>query len=355
MKPKHTIVLTENFHRGETIVGLWFDPKQKPILDRVRRLSNVHWSNRKGCWYIDKSSFKLSVFFTALRDLAYIDYSALKSEVEVEKGIQTTKDRKEPNVTLPKGYLELLDQKRYSESTKAAYSKYFRDFISHFEDEDLTEVSVEQINAYILYLIRVQKISPSQQNQRINAIKFYYEKVLEREKQYLSIERPRKERRLPNVLSKEDILKIISSIDNLKHRCIIEMIYSAGLRRGELINLSIKDIDSERMLVKIIGGKGKKDRYTLLSRKTLEDLRKYYKQYKPRKWLFEGNQRNQYSAASIANILKRAVRKSGIIRHVTPHTLRHSFATHLLEQGTDLRYIQEILGHESPKTTEIYT
>jgi site-specific recombinase XerD len=155
--------------------------------------------------------------------------------------------------------------------------------------------------------------------------------------------------------SKDEVSRIIGAISNLKHRCIISLIYSAGLRRSELINLKIRDIDSGRMLIRVEDSKGNKDRYTLLSKKVLNELRDYYKVWKPKEWLFEGAEKEAYSATSIAKILNMAVNKSGIKKRVTPHMLRHSFATHLLEQGTDLRYIQELLGHENSKTTEIYT
>ena len=203
--------------------------------------------------------------------------------------------------------------------------------------------------------MRERQISVSQQNQRINAIKFYYEKVLGRDKQYYDIHRPKKEQKLPKVLGKEEIKKILNCTENIKHKAILSLLYSAGLRRSELINLQLTDIDSSRMVILIHGGKGKKDRISLLSQKLLILLRDYYKKYKPGKNLFEGQNRAKYSPTSIGKILKRSAKKAGIQKKVTPHMLRHSFATHLLEQGTDLRFIQELLGHNSSKTTEIYT
>lgn len=169
------------------------------------------------------------------------------------------------------------------------------------------------------------------------------------------IDRPRREKTLPTVLSEEEIVGILNSIDNTKHKAIIMTIYSAGLRISEVISLKIKDIDSKRMQIRVEQSKGKKDRYTLLSTKALEILRQYFKVYKPKIWLFEGLTGEQYAGRSIQNILKMAVSKTDIKKHVTVHTLRHSFATHLLENGTDLRYIQNLLGHDSSKTTEIYT
>jgi integrase/recombinase XerD len=252
-------------------------------------------------------------------------------------------------------YKELLIQKRYSYNTQKIDCNYFKDFVLYFEDKNLEKVSMEQINSYLLGLIKTKNISISQQNQRINAIKFYYEKVLGKTKQYYEIHRPNRDKKLPKVLSKNEVKEILNSCNNIKHRCILMLIYSAGLRRSELINLKLADIDSERMVININGAKGKKDRISLLSENALHLLRQYYKEYKPKKCLFEGAKGGKYSPTSISNVLKNAAQKARIHKTVTPHMLRHSFATHLLEQGTDLRYIQELLGHNSSKTTEIYT
>ncbi len=254
-----------------------------------------------------------------------------------------------------KEYKNLLIQKRYSDNTIGMYCNYFGDFCKYFDGRNLKEITTDEINSYILELIESKKISISQQNQRINAIKFYYEKLLGKEKQYYKLYRPKKEHKLPKILSKNEIKRIFDVTNNLKHKCILMLIYSAGLRRSELLNLMLHDIDSERMVIHVNGAKGKKDRLSLLSDNLLQLLRQYYKEYHPKKFLFEGQNGGKYSATSVANILKKAAKKAGIRKTVTPHMLRHSFATHLLEQGTDLRYIQELLGHNSSKTTEIYT
>lgn len=218
----------------------------------------------------------------------------------------------------------------------------------------------KEVMEFSRYLVTERKVSSSYQNQAINAIKFYFEKVKGGEKKYYHVDRPIREKKLPEVLSEEEVTAILKSTSNLKHRAIFMTIYSAGLRLGELIQLKIKDIDSNRMQIRIEGAKGKKDRYTLLSPKTLYILRSYIKEDKPHYFLFEGfgsskEKPVEYGRRSVQNILKSSVERAGIKKKVTVHTLRHSFATHLLEQGTDLRYIQDLLGHESPKTTQIYT
>ena len=283
-----------------------------------------------------------------------IQHTTISSDKFSREHMSYQGNKKEHRIQLPEGYLERLDQKRYSKNTVKTNVNYFKDFMKYFKGYEIHEITPDQINCYILDLIRNKNISHSQQNQRINSINFYYEKVLQQEKQKYDIDRPRRAHTLPEVLSKEEIKAIIDSCSNLKHKAMLGLLYSSGLRHSELLNLKISDVDSKRMLLRIVGSKGKKDRYSLLSNYSLNLLRKYYLQYKPKKWLFEGINGNQYSPTSLQNILKHAARKANIQKRVHLHMLRHSFATHLLEQGTNIRLIQEILGHESIKTTEIY-
>ena len=171
---------------------------------------------------------------------------------------------------------------------------------------------------------------------------------------FYNIDRPIKDQSLPQVISKDEVLNMIAQTKNIKHKCVIELLYSAGLRRSELLNLKINDIDSKRMIIRIARAKGNKDRQSLLSKTVLKDLRKYFREYKPKKYLFEGQGNQKYSATSVLKIVKNAGKRAKINSSVTPHMLRHSFATHLLEEGTDIRIIQTLLGHSSIKTTEIY-
>lgn len=305
-----------------------------------------------------EKDFDLNFFLKLFQDSASIFFSEQECPEDKikQKRLQLPGHYPYRNrIQLPRGYMELLKQKRYSESTIKTYSAYFKDYIHYFASRDLTDIKTEEINDYILLLIRQKNMSGSEQNQRINSIKFYYEKVLGREKQLIKIERPRKEKNLPDTLSKTEIQNILRSISNVKHRCLLELIYSAGLRRNEVLNLKINDVDSKRMLIKIRGGKGKKDRYSLLSANVLIHLREYFMAYKPSKWLFEGQNGQQYSSTSITRVFKKSAGKAGIKKRVHLHMLRHSFATHLLEQGTNLRVIQSLLGHENIQTTEIYT
>ena len=298
-----------------------------------------------GSAYITAATFRLPDFYDRYSPHAYIDYSRVY--------VRHPKPQRE--YTLPEGYLELLEQKRYSPSTIKTYRAYFSDFMEYHKGRNIDRLKVADINKYILYLVNEKKISVSQQNMRINAIKFYYEQVKGGQRQYYGgITRAKEYKSLPEVLSRNEVSHILSCLSNPKHRCMISLIYSAGLRRSELLNLTPKDIISERMLVRIMG-KGRKCRYSLLSEKLLKELREYFKEYRPQKWLFEGETPGEpYSASALVKILKEAASHAGIKHRVHVHMLRHSFATHLLEQGTDLRTIQELLGHNDIKTTSIY-
>ncbi len=218
------------------------------------------------------------------------------------------------------------------------------------------ELGSEEVIDYIEYLTDVRKVSVSYRNQAISALKFLYRKVLRRPLIVEELPRPKKERKLPTVLSKDEVTRLLDSVRNRKHRAIMMLAYSAGLRVSEVVRLKLEDIDVRRRLIHIKGSKGRKDRYTLLSGVALEALRDYYRFYRPKKWLFPGQRKDRHiSARTVQKVVTAAGKRAGIRKKLTTHTLRHSFATHLLENGTDLRYIQELLGHKSSKTTQIYT
>jgi site-specific recombinase XerD len=244
---------------------------------------------------------------------------------------------------------------RYSENTIRTYTSVLHTFFTYYHTYPPKTITEEQIRQYLLYIVEKRNITAAYQRQVVNAIKFYYEKVLGKKLNPMHVQRPRSSKKLPVVLSEDEVKLLLSQVVNLKHKCILYTIYSAGLRRSEVLHLKLADIDSERNCIIIKNAKGNKDRNTLLSSKLLLLLRKYYKKYKPKEYLFEGVNGGKYSVTSIRKIFGRALASSGIKKDAHLHTLRHSFATHLLERGTDLRYIQSLLGHSSSKTTEIYT
>jgi site-specific recombinase XerD len=256
---------------------------------------------------------------------------------------------------VPDAFCQHLIKRRYSKATCENYKSQFRAFLGFIFPKTAEEFTENDIHDYQLELVQRRKVSGSTQNQAINAIKFYLEQVKGGARREYYIERPRSERKLPTVLSQEEMKAMLSRTSNIKHKCMLLVLYSAGLRISELLRLQERDIDEDRRVINVRGAKGKKDRITLLSPVALDFLRTYVQQVKPGFWLFEGPGGGPYGSTSVNNIIKRAAARAGIRKKLSAHTLRHSFATHLLEQGTDLRYIQSLLGHESSKTTERYT
>lgn len=246
--------------------------------------------------------------------------------------------------------------RRYSDSTIGTYTDALKLFLRFYSDKAVAEITNDDLIVFNNDYILKNNLSGSHQNQVVNAVKLFFSTIENTKLNPELVHRPKRERTLPNVLSKEEVKLILDAHGNIKHKAMLSLIYSCGLRRGELLNLKLNDIDSKRGLVIIRQGKGRKDRVAPLSDKILTLLRDYFIAYKPKEWLFEGQSgKGQYDERSLASVLKQALEKSKITKPVSLHWLRHSFATHLLENGTDLRYIQEILGHSSSKTTEIYT
>lgn len=341
-------------------IGLKF--RSDKVLERmVKALPEVSWNASLEIYCLLNTKEHVTLIFNHFRGIAWINstYFFKKSHVKNLDEIFDVSWFRNRNLPqgykcCPSSYLDKLELKGYANNTVKTYVSCFEKFLNYFPDTPISHLNEFQVREYLKYMVR-NKASNSYINQSINSIKFYFEIVLDLPNQFYDIERPRRQRKLPVVLSPREIKMMITATHNLKHKCILGLLYSAGLRRSELINLKISDIDSERMVVKVNDAKGNKDRYTLLAKTVLEDLRLYYKQYKPNNYLFEGQTKDRYSASSIQNIINYSTQIAGIKKRVTAHTLRHSFATHLLENGTDLRYIQILLGHNSTKTTEIYT
>jgi integrase/recombinase XerD len=253
-------------------------------------------------------------------------------------------------------FVQWLRNKRYSENTIKTYKDALRCFLlfhNHVLTEQFSEMHLHDFNAR--YII-ARKLSSSWQNQAVNAIKLYAQVVGLGKLNPEIVYRPKREKTLPNVLSKEEVQKILTSLDNQKHLAMLVTIYACGLRRGELLGLKPNDILADRKLIHIRQAKGKKDRVVPIPQDVIDMLRDYYREFRPKEWLFEGaKDGEQYGERSIQAVFQNALAKAGITKPATLHWLRHSYATHLLESGTDLRYIQEMLGHSSSRTTEIYT
>ena len=360
MKTNKFIALKHLLIDNKKFIGLKFN-SDKVLNSLIKELDGINWNHEFNMYCLPNNKTNLDNIFNLFRGVAWINtnYFFQKSNskgLDEDFDVQWFRQRQKPKgyKCCPESFLEKLELKQYANNTVKTYVSCFEKFINFYNDRDLDQIDENDVRNY-LKLLTQNNWSISYINQSINSIKFYYEVVQGMPNRFYEIERPRKKRKLPEILSKDEIKEIINATNNLKHRCILSILYSSGLRRSELLNLKLSDIDSKRMLIKVNDAKGNKDRYTLLSESALVDLRSYYLQYKPNIYLFEGQKKEKYSVTSIVKILASAVHKAGIKKHVTPHTLRHSFATHLLENGTDLRYIQLLLGHNSTKTTEIYT
>ncbi len=346
---------------GGTVVGITFKYSGH-LHGRLRQSSVARWQKELKCFVIPPGGKAMRALADELQGAGWL---WLSQELQVKDVTlmrtlwEQTYEKEKDYMTCPLPYLEKLFLLNYSMNTLRTYHALLLRFLNAHRERGLETVQAfteEEINAYHRQMVQAGAYSCSFVNQSINAVKFYYQRVLGRhEVQLRNVERPEKPERLPLVLSKQEVASILSATDNLKHRCMLQLLYAGGLRIGEVINLKLTDVQSERKLLLLRGGKGKKDRTTLLSPKLLENLRAYYRQYRPKVWLFEGQFGGQYTADSLRSVFQACKEKARVKTKATPHTLRHSFATHLLEQGTDLRYIQVLLGHRSSKTTEIYT
>lgn len=356
---KKVIIISHLLIEGRACIGIRHQ-HDKRIEKLYRNIPFYKWSSEFGMGYVFNSKENLKLIFKVFKGKAWVDTSKFFKSSPISSSSRkfsyqayldsdsNSKDR------CPPSFLHKLELKGYSLNTAKSYISCFEKFMSYYSSSNVDHLDEQDIRRYLQKLIRAGK-SSSYLNQNINAIKFYYEIVLGMPHRFYELERPRKQKKLPKVLSKNDIKLMLAHTNNIKHLCIIELLYSGGLRRSELLNLELNDIQSKRFLINIRDTKGNTERFTLLSEKTLINLRSYYREWKPKKFLFEGKPGNKYSATSVAAIVKRSASRAGISQKVSPHMLRHSFATHLLEDGVDLRYIQQLLGHKTTKTTEIYT
>ncbi len=321
-------------YNGQKVIYIFFE-KSFVLNEQAKALKGSRWNNSKKMWYVKDTNENRILF-----QMKFEDKFALSNEFERE---------------LAK-FHNFLSSRRYSPNTIKTYCAALLSFFKYHSRKEISDFTNDDVVAYNTNYILANALSSSYQNQIVNALKLYFGTLRETKLNLAKVHRPRREKLLPNVLSKEEIKCIITAPTNVKHSTMLCMIYSCGLRRSELLNLQPLDIDSKRHIVIVRQSKGKKDRIVPLSEKILIMLREYFLLYRPGTYLFEGQQKGtQYSEQSLQMVLKQALKKANIKKPVTLHWLRHSYATHLLEAGTDLRYIQEILGHASSRTTEIYT
>lgn len=335
---KENYSFEEGTHHDKNVIWIKF-PYDLKLISSLKENTTAKWSNSKKLWYVPDNTHYRNFFGIQKKSFSTNSFKSISMVNQAEL----------------KRYEEKLMLKGYSANTVKVYVGEFIQFLKTLKSTPAQSIDAEKLRSYILYCIKNLQLSENAIHSRLNALKFYYEQVLYREKFFMEIPRPKKPSTLPKALSTHDLKKMFAVTQNLKHLVMLKMCYGMGLRVSELVNLKIEDIDSNRMQVHIRNGKGKKDRYIILPESVLAQLRDYYTEYKPSEFLFEGQYGGQYSIRSAQQVFRTAMNKARIKKRIGVHSLRHSYATHLIEQGTDIRFVQELLGHKDIKTTLVYT
>ena len=382
------VILKPLYHRGQECIGIYFE-RNPGMQQAIQKKAAAKWSKTNSCWYVPCSGENYLLLKTALENKVELEISELrkfllekrKSDVQFTSSVATVEKKSvevkvanfqkvghlqkstshyklsKENAEAMQEFKRQLVLKGYSQSTLRTYENEFRQFLQMIKDKPASSFSVSRLKDYFQYCYSTLKLSENTMHSRINSLKFYYEQVLGREKFFWEIPRPKKQHLLPKIFSQDEIAAIINSVKNKKHKAMLMLAYSGGLRVSEVVALKTYQVDSNRMTIFISQAKGKKDRIVALSPVLLVMLRDYATAYKPGKkgYLFEGSTPGTpYSARSLQEVLHAAKKKAGIIRPGSIHSLRHSFATHLIEKGTDVTMIQKLLGHNDLKTTLIY-
>lgn len=328
----------EGMHRGKEIIWIKF-PHDKTLVKMLRMHSRPLWSSTQKCWYLPDTRKN--------RELFGMEPKIVGKEVLTKIS--------ETNLEEFRKFQNILTLKGFSINTIRSYSIEFAQLLYLLKDYPVQNLKPERLQSYFLYCVKELGISENQIHSRMNAVKFYFEKVLHKDRMFFDIPRPKRPLQLPKYLTTSEIRKILDAVENPKHLLMLKLCYGMGLRVSEIIRLRVEDIDSSMMRVLIQSGKGKKDRYVNLPDSILQELRNYYRSYLPEEFLFEGRNKEQYRVRTVQMVFKNAMKKAGIKKSIGIHGLRHSYATHLLEYGTDISLIQKLLGHDSIKTTLTYT
>ena len=361
--PLPVITLKRLHHRGKDRIGLYFD-YNTALISHTRKLEGTTWSGTNKCWYMTETDDTVQKLFKHYKGVAYLEINSLKKSPEkIKKSFTQNKkpslSKYKSQVTAKAGkQLEIIERKLategYSQNSINTYKNMLRLFLGYVK-KDASEIRIEDVRDFQYNFWVKNKYSSSTQRQFIAALKHLMAFIPDNQLEVELLVLPKKENKLPKVLSEEEVLMILKSTRNLKHFLVLSLLYSAGFRVSELINLRIEDIDPDRKQIHIRNAKGGKDRYVGLSKHLIPLIHQYLDQYNPDTYLFNGQSKLQYTASSVRKLLKQIAEKAGIKKRVHPHMLRHSYATHLLENGIDIRYIQELLGHHKPETTMIYT
>lgn len=359
------VKLKPAFHKEKEVVQLIFN-KNEALNNLLRANTGMRWSKTMNCWYLPLYKTITQDLFMILKPKFYLDYGDLKKHQElldikkeadpIIKPTDVLQELSEKSIQKIEEFKLWLNSKRYSDSTIGTYADALKTFLRYYAHKPIAEITNDDLIKFNNHYIMANQFSASYQNQVVNSVKLFFRTIENNKLNPELVHRPKRPKLLPNVLSKEEVKLILNAHGNIKHKAMLSLIYSCGLRSGELLRLRPTDIDSKRNIIFIRQSKGRKDRIAPLSEKIIKLLREYYELYKPVNYLFEGQIKGTlYDERSLQLVLKQGVEKVKINKPITLHWLRHSYATHLLENGTDLRYIQEILGHSSSKTTEIYT
>lgn len=325
-------------HKEKEVIWISF-PKNNDLIASLKKQVKAKWSQSQKCWYVSDLAHYRELFGLEAKSIGKYAFQ------KIDLANQSAFER----------FREQLALKGYSPNTVKTYCLEFAQFLYVLKSHPATDISEEQLRSYCLYCIQKLKLSETQMHSRLNALKFYYEQILHRDKFFVDIPRPKKPSLLPRVLSVADVRALFNATKNSKHLLMLKLCYGMGLRVSEVVKLKINHIDNQRMQVLIAAAKGKKDRYVALPESIREELRTYYLEYHPKEYLFEGQYGGQYAIRSVQAVFEHAMRKARINKPVGIHCLRHSYATHLLEYGTDISHIQKLLGHQNIKTTQIYT
>jgi integrase/recombinase XerD len=337
-------------HKGHARLKIEFT--NNPILNKkIRAIDGALWSAGLRAWHVadtPSNRMQLNLFdpTATLKEVDFSEREALMQSSEVPAHVAEALNQ----------FNYYLQSRRYRNNTVKSYKEALLIFLKFLSPKKPEDINVQDFILFNNEYIIKNKRSASYQNQVVNAVKLYFSTITKKNLEIAQIHRPRRSQKNPNVLSKEEIKKLLDMERNIKHKSMLSLAYACGLRCGEVLNLTLKDVDSRRMLLYIRDAKGGKDRVVPISEKLITLLRNYYMAYKPLKYLFEGIKKgSKYDERSFQLVLKKTLKTANINKPATLHWLRHSYATHLLDAGTDLRYIQELLGHKSSRTTEIYT
>lgn len=359
MNTRPAVIFKNEDHRNRSVLAIYMN--RNALLNGIAKQIGAKYSATKKMWHLPYSREAVAKAFDAYKGTAWVDYSALQAKEkrkteQPKKQVETRKvDWSQAQKDALKEFVQLLELRRYSENTIKTYGSFFRAFLAAHAKMNPADIDEDRIREYVISIVKERDYAEKTQGQLINSLKFYYEQVLGLQKKVYWLPRPKKETKLPTVLSKTEVMEILKQPVHIKHKLCLALIYGAGLRSGELLNLRKGDVDTERKMIHIKGGKGKKDRYVVLADGLVPLVTKYLKEHRPHYWLIESPERKKYSGSSVRAVFHKACKAADLHKKLRLHDLRHSFATHLLENGTNLRNIQTLLGHSSAETTAIYT